>query len=145
MTKKLHKLRGFSLVELSMVILVMSVLVSGTFIFVGDASFQAKQIEDTERIDLINKAVKDFYIKNGRLPCPASRTDAVNSANFGVETDCSLSSAPAGTTHTAFANIRLGVIPVRTLNLPDTFMFDVYNNNNRNKNENNFSPCAQMA
>lgn len=128
MNNSFKNLLGFSLIELSIVVLVMSVIISGTFIFVGDASFQAKLIDDEERINLIDEKINEFYIKNGYLPCPASRSEALNSANFGDETDCSLISAPTGTTHAAINQVRIGTIPVRALGLPDKFMFDAYNN-----------------
>ena len=77
----------------------------------------------------IKTAITAYYLKYGRLPCPASRNDAPNSANFGKSTDCTTGSAPTGTVEfgSGVNTIRIGVVPVRSLNLSDTYMFDSWN------------------
>ena len=77
------------------------------------------------KLDIIEKALAQYANNRDRLPCPASATDAPNTANFGKSTDCS-TAAPAGTWENGSGSdtIRGGVIPVRSLGLADSYMFD---------------------
>lgn len=96
----------------------------------------SKKISDdiellNQRLDKIEKAIYTYFLDKGRLPCPATRTNLIGSASFGVPTDCS-AAAPSGVTDitpgTVTTSIRNGVVPVRALNLPDSYMFDPWGN-----------------
>ncbi|MDE3016872.1 MAG: hypothetical protein KGI29_08165, partial [Pseudomonadota bacterium] len=78
-----------------------------------------------------------FRQRNGRLPCPADGTLAVNTQYFGVETipagDCTNGSSytsgnsPSNTQSADFydgINTTAGIVPVKTLGLPDAAAFD---------------------
>lgn len=128
--KRTHKITGFTLLELAIVMLIMSII-AGT-IFMLYPIQQSKQINDDfqARLNDIQRAIDTFVKNNGRLPCPADRTAALNSSTFGVETSCSAATA-TGTAEVAGAtaneNLRIGALPTRTLNLPDFYMFDPWN------------------
>lgn len=128
--KRTHKITGFTLLELAIVMLIMSII-AGT-VFTLYPIQQSKQIHDDfqARLNAIQRAIDTFVKNNGRLPCPADRTAALNSATFGVETSCSAATA-TGTAEVAGAtaneNLRIGALPTRTLNLPDSYMFDPWN------------------
>ncbi len=123
------KKSGYSLLELSIVLAILG-LMAGVFF---DVSLFKKEIESVKNIDMqlkeIEEAIDTYVAKNGYLPCPARRTDAVGTANFGVSTDCT-AVAPSGTVETSAGGdtIRTGVLPVRTLDLPDSMMFDPWLN-----------------
>lgn len=122
---------GFSLLELSIVMIIIS-LIAGTIFTIVPIQQSRKIHEDFEtKLDTIQTAIDTFVKQNGRLPCPAARNAALNSATFGVETSCAAATA-TGTVEIAGVaaneNLRIGALPTRTLNLPDSYMFDPWNN-----------------
>jgi prepilin-type N-terminal cleavage/methylation domain-containing protein len=66
--------RGFSLIELSVVIVVISLLIGAFLVPLGTQIEQRKLIETKSRLLLAKEALTTFAIANGRLPCPASAT-----------------------------------------------------------------------
>jgi type II secretory pathway pseudopilin PulG len=122
---------GMSLPEIALVMLVIASLAGGAAYLMP-----SKKISDdieilNQRLDKIEKAIYTYFLDKGRLPCPASRTNLIGSANFGVPTDCN-AAAPSGVTDitpgTLLTALRNGVVPVRALNLPDSYMFDPWGN-----------------
>ncbi len=86
------------------------------------------QISTTEsRITAIQEAMQLFLNLNGRYPCPATTTAAVDTAGFGVENPIGGTSC-AGATATGRNSMPVvfGSVPVRTLNLPDDFIMDAW-------------------
>ncbi len=114
---------GFTLVELAIVILIGGILMS----FMGAALMaymKKNQISKTQfRIEKIKEAMGDYLNVNGHYPCAASRFLGSGDADFGrqVTTTCN-AGAFAGTARNA--NVRIGAVPTRTLNLPDEFIAD---------------------
>ncbi len=94
MTKLYNKQGGFSLVELSIVIIISGFILAAGLNSYGQ--YQAKsQVEATQ--DKINKLTTNlgrFYSAYGRYPCPASFSakegdvDADGNTTYGVMTDC---------------------------------------------------------
>lgn len=121
--------KGFSLVELSLVIVVVGMLLVMA-LPLGKAQLNLKSYEGTaERIAIIQKALVVHAREHKGLPCPASKTEAPNAAGFGMASDCA-AAAVAGTleigSHPSL--VRIGAVPTRTLNLPDSMMFDAWGN-----------------
>ena len=126
MIKHIDK-KGISLVEIALAMLIISAAFGSIVTILPTKKLGTDLLETNYKLDKIEKAIYAFYHQNGYIPCPASRTDLKTSANFGVSTNCA--STATGTTDltpTSMA-IRIGVVPVRTLNLPDDFMFDSWN------------------
>jgi prepilin-type N-terminal cleavage/methylation domain-containing protein len=115
MKKKFKK--AFSLLELSIVILIISILISGSMIASVTAMNNAKYKVTREKIAEIYKAMGNYLINTKALPCPASLTSIKSSnTNYGVAGiggDCSLSGVYANSTNT----IVYGMIPTQTLGL----------------------------
>ncbi len=128
-TNTLQPKQGFSLIELSIVLVIIGVILS-SIIPLASAHVDVKKIETTrEKLVVIQKALNLYATLNKALPCPASKTAAPDSANFGLASDCT--AAPvAGVTQigTNPNYVRVGAIPVRALNLPEAMMFDSWNN-----------------
>jgi len=124
--KKLKTLvRGFSLPEVA-VSLAVTGIVAGAYFDVSRTSKEIKTNNDiVAKLTRIEQAIDVFVANNGRLPCPASRIAPLASTTYGIETNCN-SAAPAGTVDSGL--IRIGAIPVRTLDLPDDFMIDPWDN-----------------
>jgi len=132
--------KGFTLIEVTIV-----VLAGGLFLTAGMAllkSFtQQAQVQATQaRMQAIENAINSFNNNNNRLPCAAALDDAVDGLTFGLETtqsigvDCPLvtnASVPGGVfkaTGSAGSPVIIGAVPVRSLNLPDQDMVDGWNN-----------------
>lgn len=131
---------GFTLIELSVGLVILSILAAGA-LTVGSVVVQQQQLTSSkQRVEDAKKALTDYFIVNGRLPCPASRTLSSTNSSFGVEVNCAASgAAPAGTarvnsgggfTGAAYTAgvARIGALPVRTLGLSDSAMSDEYGN-----------------
>lgn len=139
--KAMRKLNsGFTLIELSIVLVVLGILIAGIIQFFGGIAEIRKEQETRAKIEEIQDAILAFTTKNGRLPCPANRNAAFPDSDFGIETDCQASQSfecpiISGTSERECADsgsgsneIRTGVLPVRTLGLPDEYMFDAWDN-----------------
>jgi len=103
-------LRAFSLIELSIVIVIigilLAVLVSGYKVY-----YQQKQLDITDqRLSEARRQVEAFQAKYGYLPCPAAPSNA-----NAVSTDCSNPTVPASMVRVATAagqHIRIGTFPM---------------------------------
>ncbi len=122
-----HK-TGFSLVELSVVMVVIGVLVASTLTFV-DGYTKGHQIKETQaKLDAIERALVVHLIKFGYLPCPSSRTALRGTAGFGISTTACNAAAPAGTVDVNTSRVRIGMVPVKSLGLPESHAFDGWGN-----------------
>lgn len=126
---RFYRKRGFSLIELPIVLVVIGIILSSV-IPVASAHVDIKKIETTrDKLAVISKALNVHAILHKGLPCPASKTALPDTAQFGMASDCE--TAPiAGVAEigTDPNYIRVGAIPVRTLNLPEHLMFDGWSN-----------------
>lgn len=98
---------GFSLVELAIVLVVVSLLLVG---LLGPLTAQQEQkriMEAKRQLDEAREAIFGFLISNGRLPCPAEPSFASANTNAGIER---AGGCAAG------AN-EVGVLPWRTLGI----------------------------
>ena len=95
------RIRGFSLIEMAMVMLIVGMLLSGLFVALGNSAQNRNRITATSELENIKEALYGFAQSTGRLPCPATATSA------GVE-------VPNGGGNCTSAH---GFIPVATLGL----------------------------
>lgn len=101
--------RGFTLVELALVLLIVSLLLAGILMPLA-IQRELRSYADTKKtMDQINEALMGFALVNGRLPCPASGSVADGTAGAGTE-------LLVGNVCTSYT----GVIPWATLNVPET-------------------------
>lgn len=121
--------QGFSLIELSIILTVLALFAAG-IMSTQRVTTETKQVDVvTDEISTIREAIAYYAKKKGFLPCPARRDLTPENANFGLSTDCN-AAAPAGVTDVTpsggVANdaIRIGMLPVRTLGLPEKYAFD---------------------
>lgn len=125
---KQKALPGFSLLEMAIVITILSILISGLYALIPVQTEQQNTDVTNSNLQKIQSAIDAYVNLNGHLPCPASLTDPISTSTFGVSTGCSLS-PPAGTIDLGSGadSIRKGALPTRSLNLPDSLMFDGWN------------------
>ncbi|GEM_PF-2221268 len=121
----MNKRCGFSLVELSVVIVIVGLLAASAL--TGAEIFIERTRRDITRDRLVDiKAALQEYatVNGGMLPCPAARNLIFGDPLFGFATDCTVA-PPASVTDTGA--VRIGAVPVRTLNLPADYIGDSWN------------------
>jgi len=117
------KQAGFTLVEVCLVVLVGGILLA----MFSDSLMQMltdSKVKTTQtRIKEINSALRQYANYNNKLPCAANRDLAPTDPNYGVAgTTAQCKAAWAGTISTG--GVRIGMVPTRTLNLPDEYGYD---------------------
>jgi prepilin-type N-terminal cleavage/methylation domain-containing protein len=104
-----HIQRGFSLIEIALVLVVVGLALGGVLAALGP-QLENKKVSDTQnRIKEASDAIMAFAMVNGRLPCPAELPTAVAAANRGQ-------AAPLNPPRGLCTNFE-GFVPARTLGL----------------------------
>jgi hypothetical protein len=127
---------GFSLLQTS-VMLMMAALVLISLIPGQQAGDTNQKIIDTiARLNKVEDGMQRFMALRGRRPCPADGIYDVNEANFGLEAGAVTANSPLGSCKggTPVASmgpdgtgyIVAGMIPTKTLALPDDYAFDAW-------------------
>lgn len=118
--------KAFSLIELSIAIMVISILIVG-FLNVSSVKGSNNKAKITkDRIDIVYKSLGEFVLKNKRLPCPASiKAIKTVDANYGIE-GTAAGTCTAGTgvylsTASGATNMVYGMIPVKSLGLSNDY------------------------
>ena len=119
---------GFSIIEAAVLLVVGSVMIA-SYSSLMAKKMQADSINTTKmRLEAIKDAVTIYFDANGKMPCPASRNAAVDVATFGREVTTGACSG--GDTVVASgrggANVIIGAVPVRSLDLPDDYIADAW-------------------
>ncbi len=122
---------GFSLIELAIAIIITGILLGIITSAVLSFGTQITERKNDRILETVQDEINRFLEVNGRYPCPASLTQDINNINFGIEAhaNCSAGTVIAGITRTTGrggANIKIGAVPVRSLNLPDEYIFDAH-------------------
>jgi prepilin-type N-terminal cleavage/methylation domain-containing protein len=100
------KRRGFALVEMAIVLLIMGLLLGGLIAPLA-AQIESRRFRETEGALLeIKEALIGYALANGKLPCPTTQTDPAN-ALYGV--------APAA----CASPVAEGYIPWKTLGVSE--------------------------
>jgi prepilin-type N-terminal cleavage/methylation domain-containing protein len=125
-SKKMQKKykKAFSLVELSIVILITSILITGALGVSKTSKNNEKAKITKERMDIVYDAIATFVAQNRRLPCPASLELAKGHADYGLELggdQSTIATACAGTFSINSAivhqNPAYGMVPTQALGL----------------------------
>ncbi len=114
--KKIQK-KAYSLAELSIVITIVSILISGGLSVLTNSANNAKIQLTKDRMSEIYKAMGTYLLKNKALPCPAPITaikSSTVSTTYGVGS-CST---------TRVAGVYSGMVPVQDLGLPAIYAED---------------------
>ncbi len=125
--------KAFSLIELSIAIMVISILIVG-FLNVSSGKSSNNKVKITkDRIDVIYKSLGEFVLKNKRLPCPASiKAIKTSDATYGTE-GIAAGTCTAGTgvylsTATNATKMVYGMVPTQTLGLSSDYGEDNFGN-----------------
>lgn len=128
---KTLKSRGFTLLELSLVLLIISIMVGGVMTILTQKVRAEKQAQMQEKFDTIKDAMMNFARTYERLPCPSDLTLAVTAANFGIEglnPGACTAGSPAATFASAGNAVYGGSVPTEALGLPYQYAFDPWGN-----------------
>lgn len=80
---KVLTLKGFSLIEMAIVLLVMGLVVIGALLTLSKVDESVKVKETDKRLQQAKEAVLNFVLINGRLPCPANaNSNGLSSPNI---------------------------------------------------------------
>lgn len=132
-TKRHRPRSGFSLLELSVALVVVALVVGFGVAGGRNAVEGSSRVETQQRLVTIKKALDNYAKMNGYLPCPARRDLTPSAASFGVESrsgaDCTVAGdikyVPAAPSTPL---VYIGAVPVRTLGLPDSYAADSWSN-----------------
>jgi len=131
------KNKGFTLIELTVVLVIVGLLVGGFASFLK-VYFQRTHFELTKsNQEQIELALFNYVQEHGALPCPAPLNLQPENPEYGRMQDCS-ATGPTGTTILADGTyrvddgrdpaagipVRIGAFPARDLELPDSVMVD---------------------
>lgn len=103
----------------------------------GAGDTNQKILDSISRLNKVEDGMQRFMALQGRRPCPADGQYDVNEANFGVEAGAVVANSPAGScvggTPAASMGpdagtglVVAGMIPTKTLALPDDYAFDAW-------------------
>jgi len=101
--------RGFTLVELAIVLVIIALLTSGLLMGITAQRASAENSDAQRQLDNIREALIGFAMSNGRLPCPAQANMPNTDDNSGKELAPPCDGA-----------LQHGVLPWKTLGLPET-------------------------
>jgi prepilin-type N-terminal cleavage/methylation domain-containing protein len=113
--------QGFTLIEMSVVVVITAVLITMSVNFALPLIEAAKRIETEQKIKLIKKALAEYAVQNNRIPCPAT---PLMDATYGFEAGNGTALGLAGFRCAS----NTGMIPFHTLGIPGTLAFDGWGN-----------------
>ncbi len=126
------KQSGFSLIEMGVVLAIIASTLGSVITLTNQYQARSKYDVTQEKLEAIDTAIQNYVLATTTLPCPADPDLAEGNAEFAKSTDCSAAAA-GGITEVSVDgsdtkdNIRIGVVPTRTLNLPDDYLLDGWN------------------
>lgn len=114
----LHREKGFSLVEMAMVLLVVGLLAALFLPATNTMMDNNRRKETRSRLETLEGAITRFVMTHQRLPCPADGSLAPGDANQGLELAAGGACTPAALTN--------GVVPWRTLAVSQETVMDAW-------------------
>lgn len=123
---------GFSLLELTVVMVILGVLFSGgTTLMLSLIEQQSREATEL-RLNAVQKALLNYASAYGHLPCPADLRDNFGSASYGNGTG-SGDVAPGNCSAATYSHVNgsgqttvEGLVPIKQLSLPDEYAVDGY-------------------
>ena len=127
---------GFTLLEMSIVVLILGILlVGGINLHLSIVELSEKNLS-SDRIYIVDKAIREYVLKNLHLPCPSNillpETDKNYEENFGKELrnsdgECSIPSTEEGG-YFKHDDYIAGGVPTKVLELPSEYAEDAWGN-----------------
>jgi FG-GAP repeat len=120
---------GFTLLTMSIMLTVAAIIMVSMLPGRDAGDYNQKVLTTAQKLDKVEWAMRGFMLYNGRRPCPADGQYDINNHYFGIEA-ANLGTCTGGTPAAPMgpdAGTGLvvgGVIPTKSLNLPDEYAFD---------------------
>ncbi len=123
---------GFTLLEMSIVVLILGILlVGGINLHLAIIELSEKNLS-SDRIYMVDKAIREYVLKNLHLPCPSdillSETDANYKENFGKELRNINDECFAKNGDFENNDYIAGGVPTKVLELPSEYAEDAWGN-----------------
>lgn len=116
---------GFSLVEISIVLVVVGVMISGVLPYITESQKTNAANDTAARLEAIELAMLTFRAANGFIPCPSRINAPLNDANFGrADTVTGCATIAGGTVGWQASGVAAGGVPTKDLGLADEYGFD---------------------
>ncbi len=121
--------KGFSLIEITIVIVIVAIIGTVSLVSIGNVMDNQKLVITKNRLDKIKNAVNNYFLKNKRLPCPADPTlTDVTAGNENTTGTVGCLGINNNTTDSRIfasgTNFVQGAIPVTTLGLANEDLYD---------------------
>ena len=119
--------QAFTLIELSFVIIVISVIIAGLVSIMASKSANEKARVVNANFDVIYQALGKYLVTNKKLPCPASLIESKTSSATYATAIAAYECVGAGVylSNTSI-NLVYGMVPTKTLGLSSEFSEDAY-------------------
>lgn len=122
---RFYKNSAFTLLELSIVLVIMGVLLVPAINFLSLSQKATLSIDSKKHLRIVSNALSSYYKTNNKLPCPATVTLNITDAAAGDE-DCG-AGEPA-VDGAATDNILYGAVPVTELGISFKYFTDAWEN-----------------
>jgi len=128
------KKTAFSLIEMSVVLVILAILVIGGLSVSATKIRNAKIKLTQQRIDAIYQAIGRYALRFGSLPCPASLALSKQDSDYGKEnrvvSACQITGGYVSANQLQIGNNYLifGMVPIKALNLPKEAAEDGFGN-----------------
>lgn len=120
---------AFSLIELSIVLVIIAIVVTGVLSASTTSLNNAKIKITNDRIEVIYKALGNFIATSYRLPCPASLNIARETTGYGDSVGDAGECAAAGVYKSSVqSSVIYGMVPINALGLPKELAEDGFGN-----------------
>ncbi len=115
--------RGFTLLEMTVVIGIIALLIGGGLAIQLKATEQRSAAITHEKLHIILQAIDDFTDHHGYIPCPANPLLVNTASTYGVEANNSDGTCNSTGTNivrrtVGSTNVAFGMVPLHTLGLP---------------------------
>jgi prepilin-type N-terminal cleavage/methylation domain-containing protein len=117
--------KGFTLIEMAIVLVIVGLLVGGGLAAIGPALEQTRSTTTKVNMDQAESALLLYVIRNNRLPCPADGSLPNTDSNYGLEK--SLSGSSPAICDTSVVAIDHSVLPWKTLGIDEQYSLDGWN------------------
>ena len=127
MKNRLRSTKAFTLLELAVVIVIITLLTAGGVAMLMSAMSRKSYNDTQEEINYIQKTIGDYFVAHGYIPCPADITKGEGIAGFGN----GIGTGAAGTAGCTAANwttgnVVAGGLPTWQLRMKDSQASDAF-------------------